>query len=150
MAIRKIITLGDDRLRKVSREVTDFGPRTQQIIDDMIDTLDDCGNGIGLSAVQVGILRRIFIIDMKDGTGCRVFVNPRIVATEGSAVGEEGCLSIPGRSGYVERPQKVTVEAFDRHGQAFTLTKTGLYGVCICHEYDHLEGVLFIDREVDG
>ncbi len=149
MAERNIIQLGDDRLRKVSREVTDFGEKTQNLIDDMIDTLEACEQGIGLSAVQIGILRRIFIIDMKDGKGVRVFVNPKIIQTKGEAIGEEGCLSIAGRSGLVKRPKQVTIQAQDREGRWFELKAKGLYAVCICHEYDHLEGVLFIDKLVD-
>lgn len=149
MAIRKIIQLGDPRLRKISREVSDFGARTQELIDDMLDTLEDSENGIGLSAVQIGVLRRIFVIDMKDGSGATVFVNPRILETKGAKVGEEGCLSIAGRSGFVERPTKVTIEAFDRAGTLFQMKCKGLYAVCVCHEYDHLDGVLFIDKMIE-
>ncbi len=149
MAIRKIIQLGDPRLRKVSKEVLDFGDKTQVLIDDMIDTLNSTDNGIGLSAVQIGILKRIFIIDMRDGKGVKVFVNPKIVEAKGARVGEEGCLSIVGRSGYVERPNKLIIEAQDRFGVPFRMKAKDLYAVCICHESDHLDGVLFIDKMIE-
>lgn len=149
MAIRKIIVDGDDRLRKVSKEVTDFGSRTQMIIDDMIDTLHHTGNGIGLAAVQVGILRRIFIVDIEEDGGLQVFVNPKIVATEGEQCSMEGCLSVPDYWGDVKRPAKIRVEAQDRYGEPFTLEAEGLRATCICHENDHLDGVLFTDK-VEG
>ncbi|MDI9471090.1 MAG: peptide deformylase [Bacillota bacterium] len=146
MAIRQIIKEGDPVLRKTSREVKEINTRTEQIISDLIDTLADCGNGIGLAAPQVGILRRIFVIDMQDDSGTRVFVNPRIVETEGSQCGTEGCLSLPGLWGEVERPARLVVEALDREGTPFRLEADGLLAVCIAHENDHLDGVLFRDR----
>lgn len=146
MALRTIITDGDERLRKVSRAVTDFGERTQTLIDDMIDTLHHTGNGIGLAAVQVGVLKRIFIVEIEDEGGLHVFVNPKITETEGEQCGTEGCLSVPDYWGEVKRPAKIKVEALDRHGTPFELEAEGLKAVCICHENDHLDGVLFTDK----
>ncbi len=148
MAIRNIVKEGDDVLRKVARPVTDFGERTQRLIDDMIDTLYGAGNGIGLAAPQVGMLRRIFVIDLQDedGIGLKVFVNPEIVETSGTRICQEGCLSIPGKWGDVERPVSLKVRAQDRHGEFFEVEADGLLGNCIAHEYDHLEGILFIDK----
>ncbi|MDI9497916.1 MAG: peptide deformylase [Bacillota bacterium] len=146
MAIRQIITEGDPVLRKTAREVKEIDARTEQIITDLTDTLASSGNGIGLAAPQVGVLRRIFVIDMQDGTGTRVFINPRIVETEGSQCGTEGCLSLPGLWGEVERPARLVVEALDRGGESFRLEADGLLAVCVAHENDHLDGVLFRDR----
>ncbi|MDD2213381.1 MAG: peptide deformylase [Oscillospiraceae bacterium] len=148
MAIRKIVLDPDPVLRKQAREVTDFGPRTQILIDDLIDTLHHSGNGIGLASPQVGVLRRIFVIDMQDEAGVRVFVNPLIVSRDGQQTGTEGCLSIPGYWGEVERPAKVKVQAQDRHGQPFELAAEELLAVCICHENDHLDGILFTDKTI--
>lgn len=152
MAIRQIVKEGDEVLRKKARPVTDFGAKTQRLIDDMIDTLDDVGNGIGLAAPQVGMLKRIFIVDLHDedegGEGLLIFVNPEIVATSGTQLCQEGCLSIPGKWGDVERPEKLTVRAQDRNGEWFELEADGLMANCIAHEYDHLEGVLFIDKVI--
>ncbi len=148
MAIRHIVKEGDAVLRKKARPVTDFGAKTQMLIDDMIDTLYDVGNGIGLAAPQVGMLRRIFIIDLQDedGLGLIVFVNPEITSTSGSQICQEGCLSIPGKWGDVERPENLTVRAQDRNGEWFELEADGLLANCIAHEYDHLEGILFTDK----
>ena len=146
MALRNIITDGDERLRKKSREVTDFGERTQTLIDDMIDTLHKTGNGIGLAAVQIGVLKRIFIVDIEDEGGLRVYVNPRITETHGEQCNTEGCLSIPDYWGEVKRPAKIKVEAQDRFGESFELEAEGLLAVCICHENDHLDGILFTDK----
>lgn len=148
MAIRNIIKDGDPRLRKVAREVTDFGDRTQMIVDDLIDTLYENGNGIGLAANQIGILRRIFVVDLQDEDGLRVFINPEITNLEGEQIGQEGCLSIPEFWGYVERPEKIKVRAQDRNGETFELEAEDLLAVCICHENDHLNGVLFKDRVI--
>ena len=148
MAIRTIITEGEDTLRKRAREVTDFGQRTQTIIDDMIDTLYDAGNGIGLAAPQVGLLKRIFIVDLQDETGLKVFVNPKIVEEEGTQLCTEGCLSVPGKWGQVERPESILVKAQDRFGESFELRAEALMANVICHENDHLNGVLFIDKVI--
>lgn len=150
MAIRNIVKEGDEVLRKRAREVTDFGTRTQRLIDDMIDTLYDTDNGIGLAAPQVGMLKRIFVIDLhdEDGIGLKVFVNPEITASSGKQVGQEGCLSIPGKWGDVERPAQLKIRALDRNGEPFELEADGLLAVCIAHENDHLNGVLFTDKLV--
>ena len=150
MAIRNIIQLGDPTLRKKSFPVTDFGEKTHQLLDDMRDTLINSG-GVGLAAPQVGILRRIFIIDDNPDGGHNIveFINPRIIKTEGKQQEVEGCLSIPGKYGVTKRPMTVTVEATNRKGETFTYTGTGLFGRCLCHESDHLDGILYIDNAIE-
>lgn len=143
MALRNIIQLGDSTLRKKSFEVTDFGPKTQELIDDMKETLIKA-EGAGLAAPQVGVLRRIFIVMVdEDYFEC---VNPVIVSAKGKQVGEEACLSITGRKGTVERPMKVVVNAQDRYGKPFTVKASGFLARAFCHEYDHLDGILYIDK----
>lgn len=144
MAIRQIVTEGDEVLRKVSRPVGELDSRLQVLIDDMLQTMY-ASNGVGLAAPQVGVLRRLFVMDVQDETGPWVMINPKIVSKDGSQTGQEGCLSIPGAWGDVERPAVVVVEATDRNGKPFTLRAEGLKAVCICHENDHLDGVLFRD-----
>ena len=144
MALRQIVIEGDEILRKVSRPVGKIDSRVQILIDDMIQTMY-ASNGVGLAAPQVGVLRRVFVMDVQDGTGPCVLINPRLVSAEGLQTGQEGCLSVPGVWGDVERPAVVVIEATDRKGDAFTLKGEGLKAVCICHEYDHLDGVLFKD-----
>ena len=146
MALRTIITEEDERLRKKSRPVTDFGARTQEQIDDLIDTLANTGNGIGLAAVQIGLLKRMFIVNIEDEGGLRVYVNPEIIETRGEQINTEGCLSIPNYWGEVKRPEWIKVRAQDRHGETFELEAEGLLAICICHENDHLDGVLFTDK----
>lgn len=148
MAIRNIVQIGDDVLRKRAREVKQLDARTLDLIKDMKDTLAESGNGIGLAAPQVGILKRIFVIDMQDDEGTKVYINPEIIERSGTQVGSEGCLSVPGKSGDVERPAKLTVRAMNENGEIFEETAEGLLAVCICHENDHLDGVLFIDRVI--
>lgn len=145
MALRQILKDGDETLRKVSRPVTVFDDKLQTVIDDMFETMYD-GHGIGLAAPQVGLLKRLFVMDLQDGSGQVVAINPQITQTEGSQTGQEGCLSIPGKYGDVERPAMLVLEALDRNGQPFSLAATGLKAVCICHETDHLNGVLFRDK----
>ena len=148
MARRLIVTDEDPLLRKVSREVGTPNDRTRALLDDMIDTLLDA-EGVGLAAPQVGILRRIFIINVgiEEGRDEFVeFIDPVIVETSGEQDGAEGCLSVPGRQGNVKRPNKVTVEATDRNGNRFTYTGTELMARCLCHEYDHLDGILYTSR----
>ena len=148
MALRKIVTDEDSLLRKVSREVGIPNDRTRALLDDMIDTLK-YAEGVGLAAPQVGILRRIFIINVgiEEGRDEFVeFIDPVILETSGEQDGAEGCLSVPGRQGNVVRPDKVTVEATDRNGKRFKYTGTGLMARCLCHEYDHLDGVLYVDK----
>ena len=146
MAIRNIIQLGDPTLRKKSFEVTDFGERTQTLLDDMRETLIKA-QGAGLAAPQVGVLRRVFIVSVDDEYyEC---INPVITAKSGSQVGEEGCLSVKGKFGTVERPNKVTVKAFDRNGKPFTVKAEGFLARAFCHEYDHLDGIVYVDKATD-
>lgn len=145
MAIRNIIQVGDETLRKKCFEVTDFGPKTWQLIDDMKDTLFKA-DGAGLAAPQVGVLRRIFIVYAENKYyEC---INPVIVKQSGKQSGEEGCLSIKGQYGVVERPMKVTVKALDRFGKPFTVKAEGFTARAFCHEYDHLDGILYIDKAI--
>lgn len=143
MAIRNIIQMGDPTLRKRSFEVADFGEKTAALLDDMKDTLIKA-DGVGLAAPQVGVLRRIFIINYEDKYyEC---INPVIVSKSGKQVGDEACLSVRGKFGTVERPKKITVEAFDRHGNKFTVKAQDFLARAFCHEYDHLDGILYVDK----
>lgn len=145
MALREIFKFGDDILRKKCREVTKFDDKLAELLDDMADTLKNA-DGVGLAAPQVGILRRVCIVDVRDGKGILELINPEILEKSGSQTGNEGCLSAPGEWCEVVRPATVKVRAFDRHGKEFTLEASELKARAICHEVDHLEGVLFIDR----
>ncbi len=145
MALREIITFGDEVLRKKCREVTKFDDKLCQLLDDMKQTLYSA-EGVGLAAPQVGILRRICIVDARDGNGLIEMVNPEIIEQSGSQTGNEGCLSLPGEWCEVERPATVKFKAFDRHGKEFTLTVSELAARAVCHEVDHLDGILFTDR----
>ncbi len=147
MAIREIRVEGDPCLGKVCRVVDKFDERLHILLDDMKETLIK-SNGVGLAAPQVGILKRVFVIDTPD-KGMVEFINPTIVSTEGSYTDVEGCLSLPGKAGMVERPMKTTVKAFDRNGNEFTYTGEELYSKCICHENDHLDGVLYASKVVE-
>lgn len=142
MALRTIITTGDDRLRKKARPVTEFNERFHDLLDDMYETMQK-DDGVGLAAPQVGILRRAAVIDI--GEGLVELVNPVITERSGDQYGNEGCLSVPGKYGMVHRPQKVSVEAQDRNGKQIKLEAEGFLAVAVCHELDHLDGVLFID-----
>ena len=144
MALRKIVEMGEDCLNKVCRPVTEFNPHLHVLVDDMAETLADA-NGAGLAAPQVGILRRIVVIEKEDGTILEL-VNPEIIDTQGEQEGLEGCLSLPGIWGVVKRPMTVTVKAMDRNGNVFTDTDSGLIGRCFVHECEHLDGILFVDR----
>ena len=146
MAIRNIIQLGDPTLRKKSFEVVDFGEKTHQLLDDMRDTLIKA-NGAGLAAPQVGVLRRIFIV-LVDGKYFEC-INPTIISQSGSQTGEEGCLSVRGKFGTVKRPNKVKVKAFDRYGKPFTVEAEGFLARAFCHENDHLDGIIYIDKATD-
>lgn len=147
MAIRKIVILGEDEvLRKKSRRVDKFDKRLRELLDDMADTMYEA-DGVGLAAPQVGILKRVVVIDV--GDGLLELVNPEIVYSEGAVVGAEGCLSVPGKRGTVERPEKVTVIAQDRHGKGFQVEAEGLMAVCLCHELDHLDGTVYVDKMIE-
>ena len=143
MAKLKIVKFGDPMLRKVSRPVEEITPRIETLIDDMIDTMRDAG-GCGLAAVQVGVLRRVVVIEVEEGT-VYTLINPKIVAYAGEQEGTEGCLSNPGSYGLVKRPKAVTVRALDREGREFELRGTDLLARAICHECDHLDGKIYTD-----
>ena len=143
MAIRQIRTMGDEVLEKVCKPVKEMTPSLTQLIDDMFDTMYSA-EGVGLAAPQVGIRKRIVVIDVEDGNQY-VLINPQIIMTEGAQTGAEGCLSVPGKSGTVTRPEKVTVRALDRNMQEFELTAEGLLARAICHECDHLDGKLYVE-----
>ena len=138
MAIRNIIQLGDETLRKKSFTVEKINDKTIQLIDDMKDTLDKA-QGAGLAAVQVGVLRRIFIVDVEEGYY-------EIVSTKGEQYGPEGCLSVKGKWGDVRRPNEVVIKALDRNGEPFKLKAVGFFARAICHEYDHLDGIVYVDK----
>ncbi|MBE5771750.1 MAG: peptide deformylase [Clostridia bacterium] len=141
--VRKIITLGDETLRKISKPMPKFDLRLWLLLRDMADTMYKA-EGVGLAAPQVGILRRVVVIDV--GKGLIELVNPEIIATEGEQAGPEGCLSVPGRQGHVVRPNKVTVRAQDRKGKSFEITGEGLLARALCHEIDHLDGIVYVDK----
>ena len=145
MAVREILRFGEDSLRKKCRPVTSFDEKLAVLLDDMKETLLGA-EGVGLAAPQVGILRRAVVIDLRDGKGAIELINPEIVSEDGVQVGNEGCLSAPGEWCEVERPKKVTVKAFDRTGKEFSVTGEDLLARALCHELDHLEGILFTDR----
>lgn len=145
MAIRKIREIGDPCLKKKCREVENFDEKLHTLLDDMQETLI-LSNGVGLAAPQVGILRRAVVIDLGEDEGMLELINPVITRTEGSVTDTEGCLSVPGKAGTVTRPQKATVKAFDRYGEEFEFTGEDLYARCICHECDHLDGTLYVEK----
>lgn len=144
MAIRNIRINGDEVLRKKCKDVTEITPRTIKLIQDMADTMYEA-DGVGLAAPQVGILQRIFVIDVFDDYGLRVFINPEILEVSGTQIGEEGCLSVPGEAADIERPNYVKVRALNEKGEEFVLEATELLARAILHENDHLNGKLFID-----
>lgn len=146
MAIRKIREMGDDVLTKVCKEVEKVTPRTKVLIDDMFDTMYDA-MGVGLAAPQVGVLKRIVTIDV--GEGPILLINPEIMETSGEQTGEEGCLSVPGKSGVVTRPNYVKVRAFDEDMKEIVLEGEGLLARAFCHEIDHLDGHLYVEK-VEG
>lgn len=146
MAIRKIVKLGDDTLRKISKPQENFNLRLWTLLKDMADTMYQA-EGVGLAAPQVGILRRVAVIDISENRDQLIeFINPEIIwRSEETQCGREGCLSLPGRAGIVTRPKKVKVKAQDRHGEPFELEAEDLLARAICHELDHLDGVVYID-----
>lgn len=148
MAIRNIRTDGDEVLRKICKPVEKMTPRIQTLIDDMFDTMYEA-NGVGLAAPQVGILKRIVVIDICDGDAY-CLINPEIISRDGEQEGDEGCLSLPGLVGKVIRPNHVVCKALDRDMNEITVEGEGLLARAICHELDHLDGVLYKDLAVDG
>ena len=147
MALRNVVKLGDPILNKVSRKVEKFDDRLGILIDDMFETIYK-ENGVGLAAVQVGILKRVVVIDV--GEGPMELVNPEITLTEGEQREQEGCLSLPGKYGTTVRPMKVQVKAQDRNGKWQVFTGEALKARAFCHELDHLDGVLFTSHVIDG
>lgn len=147
MAIRKIREMGDPVLTKRCKEVTEITPRIQELIDDMFETLYEA-NGVGLAAPQVGILKRIVVIDVT-GEDPILMINPKIIETSGEQEGYEGCLSVPGKSGYVTRPNYVKAVAYDENMEPFEIEGTELLARAICHELDHLDGHLYVEK-VEG
>lgn len=155
MALRKMRLLGDDVLRETCREVKEVTPKIIQLIDDMLDTMYE-ENGVGLAAPQVGVLKRIVVIDI--GEGPIVMINPKILETAGSQTGSEGCLSVPGKNGTVTRPNYVKAEAYDEEMNKYIIEGEELLARAICHELDHLDGKLYVDlvegelrdNELDG
>ena len=149
MALRNLVIEGDPLLRKTSRPVDEITPRIIKLLDDMADTMYFEGRGIGIAAPQVGVLRRIFVIDVGDEHGLIEFINPEIIETSGSQIDNEGCLSVPGKCGTVERPDKVWIEYQNRYGEKQQAKLTGFEAKCFCHEYDHLDGILYIDKATE-
>lgn len=147
MALREIRVEGDPVLTKVCKEVKEVTPRIQDLIDDMIDTMYEA-NGVGLAAPQVGILKRIVVIDV--GEGPIVMINPRIINTDGEQTGDEGCLSVPGKAGCVTRPNYVMARFFDEEMNECEIEGEELLARAICHELDHLDGHLYVEKVEGG
>ncbi len=145
MATREIRVNGDPILRKTSKVVTEYNEKLHVLLDDMRETMHKY-EGVGIAAVQVGELKRAFLIEI--GEDFTEFINPEIIKTEGESICSEGCLSIPSESGYVERPEVVKIKAFDRFGNEFVKEGEGFMAVAMCHEYDHLDGILYIDKVI--
>ena len=147
MAIRQIRYSNDPILRKVSREVIEINERIKILLDDMIDTMYE-GDGVGLAAPQVGVLRKVVVIDI--GEGIIKLINPEIIEEEGENIDVEGCLSVPGRAGTVKRPERVKVKYLNEFGEEKVIEGRGLLAKALCHEIDHLNGILFIDKMIEG
>ncbi|MBR4295857.1 MAG: peptide deformylase [Clostridia bacterium] len=147
MAKLKILKIGDETLRKVSRKVDVITPRINTLIDDMIETMRDA-DGCGLAAPQVGVLRRIVVVEVEEGKPI-VLINPKIIAQAGVQEEIEGCLSVPGRNGKTRRPRHVTVRAMGRDGKEFEVSGSDLLARAFCHELDHLDGKLYIDEAIE-
>ena len=142
MALRKIVKIGDNKLRKICKPVEKFDRRLKILLEDMADTMYDA-NGVGLAAPQVAVLRRVVVMDC--GDGLIEMINPEILETEGEQDGPEGCLSVPGRRGMVKRPMKVRAKFQDRNGEWYEIEAEELLARCIMHETDHLDGQLYVD-----
>lgn len=144
MALRNLRYEGDEILRKKSKEVSVVDDKIRTLLDDMVETMYEY-EGVGLAAPQVGILKRVVVIDVEDGRVYKM-INPKIVEKSGEQVGQEGCLSVKEKKGIVSRPMNVTVEYIDENGEPVTLVAEELLARAICHEVDHLDGILFLDR----
>lgn len=147
MALRNIRKYGDEILRKKSRRVDTINKRTIILLNDMLETMYNA-QGVGLAAPQVGILKRLVVIDV--GEGPVFLINPEIIKTEGKITDTEGCLSIPGEEGEVERPERVVVRTMNEKGEEITIEGTGLLARAFCHEIDHLDGILFVDKIIES
>lgn len=146
MALRQVRIMGDTVLEKKCKPVKEMTPRIKELIEDMLDTMYDA-QGVGLAAPQVGILRQVVVIDI--GEGPIVMINPEIIETEGSQTGSEGCLSLPGKAGTVTRPNYVKARALDENMEEFEIEGEELLARAICHELDHLEGIMYVSK-VEG
>ncbi len=147
MAVRIVREEGDEILRKKSKEVDEVNDKIRELLDDMVDTMHKY-NGVGLSAVQVGILKRLVVIDLYDNKGPIKLVNPVIIKTKGEQEVEEGCLSFPNQYAKMIRPTEVVAEALDENGKKIKIKAKGLLAQAICHELEHLDGILFIDNMI--
>lgn len=148
MATRQIRFKDDEILRKKSRKVEKITPMIKILLDDMAETMYEA-DGCGLAAPQVGILRRVITIDVGDDNGLIELINPVIVEQEGEQTKAEACLSLPGESGVVKRPEKVKVKAINRNGEEFEIEGEGLLAIALCHEIDHLDGILYTDKMIE-
>ncbi len=148
MAIRNIREVGDKVLNKVAKEITEVDKKVQILIEDMLDTMY-AANGVGLAAPQVGILKRLVVIDVsEEGNDPIILINPVIIEQDGEQIGDEGCLSVPGKVGTVSRPEHVKIKAFNERMEEFTMEGTGLLARAFCHELDHLDGKLYVDQTI--
>lgn len=147
MALRQIVT-DEEFLRKKCKPVEKFDEKLHTLLDDMAETMYKT-NGVGLAAIQVGVLRRVVVIDVEDENGLIELINPEIIKTSGTQDGQEGCLSFPKQFGDVKRPKKVVVRAFDRYGKQFEIKGEDLLARAFCHETDHLDGKVFVDLARD-
>ena len=147
MALRNIVTDEDPILKKTCRPVGEVTPRIQMILDDMVETMRDA-NGVGLAAPQVGIMRRMFVAE-PEPERVYMFVDPEMISLEGEQEGTEGCLSVPGYVGTVKRPEKIVIRGKDRYGKEKEYTFEGFDAVVMCHEFDHLEGILYTDKATE-
>lgn len=148
MAKREILKFGDETLRQHSEEVTEFNEELWQLLDDMYDTMIDA-NGIGLAAPQIGVLKRVVVIDVDDDNGIIELINPVITLMRGKQYEPEGCLSYPDKSGIVKRPARVRVKAFNRYGKKVEYHGKDLLARAFCHEIDHLNGILYEDKVIE-
>ncbi|WP_324823709.1 peptide deformylase [Sinanaerobacter sp. ZZT-01] len=146
MALRNVVCRGDEILGKKAREVKEINERILETLDDMLETMRE-SNGIGIAAPQVGILKQMFIVEV-DGTFIEL-INPQILEMDGKQIDEEGCLSVPGVIGKVERPKHVKITGLNREGKTVVYDETDLVARALCHEYDHLQGILFVDKAFD-
>jgi len=149
MALRTIRTYKEEILRKKSRKVDVVNNRIKILIQDMLDTMYEA-DGVGLAAPQIGILKRVIVVDIADGSGPLAFINPEILHREGSTIEEEGCLSVPGEIGNVERPQKIVMKALNADGEKVEIEAEDLLARALCHEVDHLDGILFTDKVIES